>query len=97
MIYRTLQINRHINIKLLREQVDGTENLRRSFAGVAGALHNNGCVTGEPGGIDPNGRSYKNWILASPEKIKRMLKLRRIKPLYPEALDAIRIRGKEGA
>lgn len=91
-IFRTLQLDRHININSLKAAVLGTDSLIRSFAGVIGAVNNAGLIVGEPAGLDKHGRPYKDWKIADAEQARALLKRRKIRPLPPEAIEIIKQR-----
>lgn len=92
MIFRTLQLDRHININSLKIAVMGTDSLIRKFAGVIGAINKTGFITGEHAGHDKNGRPYKDWKIADVEQARDLLKKRKIRPLPPEAIENIKLR-----
>ena len=93
MIFRTLQLDRHINIKSLESAIAGTDSLIRKFAGVIGAINKTGFIVGEPVGNDKNGYPYKDWKVDDVSQAKPLLKKRNIRPLPPEAIEIIKSRG----
>lgn len=94
-IFRTLQIERHVNINVIKSAVSGTDKLIQSFAGVIGAINKTGFITGEPAGYDKNGRPYKDWKVADVGQAKDLLKRRKIRPLPPEAIENIKNRASK--
>lgn len=92
MIFRTLQLDRHININSLKLAVSGTDSLIRKFAGVIGAINKTGFIVGEPAGNDKNGYPYKDWKVDDVSQAKPLLSKRKIRPLPPEAIEAINAR-----
>lgn len=94
-IFRTLQIERHVNINVIKSAVSGTDKLIQSFAGVIGAINKTGFVVGEQDGYDKHGRPYKDWKVADVGQARDLLKRRKIRPLPPEAIEKIKNRAKK--
>lgn len=88
-VARILQVDRQIDIKLLRTATAGTRLCNSKLTGKIAPYRKSEAVSGEVTGKDELGYSFKRWKLTNPEHAREILKRQRILPLRSGAIEVI--------